>query len=53
MAGFPVSWLISTGTPLPLSVTVIELSLLINTLITLQYPASASSTALSTISYTR
>ena len=39
-----------TGIPRPLSTTVIELSLLINTLISSQYPASASSMALSTIS---
>ena len=52
-AGIPALWLIPTGIPLPLSTTVIELSGLIVTWISVQNPASASSTALSTISYTR
>jgi len=52
-AGSPALWLIPTGIPLPLSVTVTELSLLITTVMVSQNPARASSTELSTISYTR
>ena len=49
-AGIPAFLLIPTGIPLPLSTTVTELSGLIVTSIAEQYPASASSTELSTIS---
>ena len=49
----PVLACIPVGIPLPLSFTVIELSLLIITSILLQYPANASSIALSTISQTK
>ena len=49
----PILGCIPTGIPLPSSVTVIELSSLIQTSIFLQYPANASSILLSTISYTR
>ena len=48
--GFPILGCIPTGIPLPLSVTVIELSLCIVTSILSQYPARASSIELSTIS---
>src|SRR5690606_20743290 len=43
----------STGMPRPLSLTVMELSAWITTSMRVQWPASASSTALSTTSYTR
>ena len=52
-AGIPAFSCIPTGIPLPLSITVIELSPLIETFISVQNPAKASSIALSTISYTR
>ena len=47
--GMPALWLIPTGIPRPSSITVIELSGLMETSTLLQCPASASSTALSTI----
>ena len=52
-AGIPAFLLIPTGIPRPLSITVMELSSLIVTSIVSQNPAKASSTALSTISYTK
>ena len=52
-AGFPVCCWISTGIPRPLSTTVMISPSEIFTVISSQYPASASSMALSTISYTR
>ena len=52
-AGIPFFSWIPIGIPRPLSTTVIELSLFINTFMVSQNPAKASSTALSTISYTK
>ena len=49
----PSSGWISVGTPRPLSVTLIELSVWMTTFISLQYPANASSIALSTTSKTK
>ena len=49
----PALGCIPAGIPRPLSITVMELSGLIDISILSQKPANASSTALSTISYTR
>ena len=48
-----IRFMTSHPNPRPLSLTVIELSSLMYTSTVLQNPANASSTALSTISYTR
>ena len=52
-ADLPAFFCISTGIPLPSSLTLIELSAFISTSIQVQKPAKASSTELSTISYTK
>ena len=49
-AGWSYFSMIPTGMPRPLSATVIELSGLMVTTMAVQYPASASSTELSTTS---